>query len=145
MEAIELYPALELVVKLPKGVIMSEATFKATMEVAPATGTALTLTPTSADFPDLQVGVAADGTAVTTVSGGVPPYEYSMDPDSDPLPAGITFEEDETGTIVTLAGTPTAAGDYGTTNGILLDVTDSAGAQAKFKARKIVGSVVAKK
>lgn len=140
----ELHPAFELVVKLPKGVIMSEVTFSATMEVAPASGSALTLTPPLADFPDLEVGVAADGTAVTTVSGGVPPYSFAMDPNSDPLPDGITFEEDPTGTIVTLAGTPTTAGDYGTTNGILLDVTDSAGATATFKAKKIVGKVAKK-
>jgi hypothetical protein len=136
-----LEPALELVVKLPKGIFMSEVTFKATMEVAPAAGQPLTLTPESADFPNLQVGVDATGTAVTTVSGGTPPYSYAMDPNSDPLPPGITFEEDSTGTIVTLDGTPTQAGDYGTVNGILLDVTDSAGASAQLKVKKTITPV----
>ena len=133
-----LEPALELIIKLPKGIFMSEATFKATMEVAPAAGQPLTLTPASADFPNLQVGVDSTGTPVTTVSGGTPPYTYAMDSNSDPLPDGITFEEDPTGTIVTLDGVPTTAGSYGDVDGILLDVTDSAGGSAQLKVKKII-------
>jgi len=124
----------EFIVKVPKGITMSQVQFSATFTVTAAT-TPLTITPNSGAF-DLTVGVPADGTAVATVSGGVPPYTYSIDAGSGPLPTGITFAEDPTNTIVTLAGTPTVAGV--STTPVLLDVNDSAGSSAqlasKFKA-----------
>jgi hypothetical protein len=126
---------------IPKGYYMSQVQFKATFEVAPGTvGSSLAVAPPLEDFPDLQVGVATDGTPVATVTGGVPPYQYALDPNSDPMPPGVNFAEDGNGDI-TLAGTPTTAGDYGNVNGVLLDITDSAGntAQLKRGAAKVIG------
>jgi SprB-like repeat protein len=127
----------EFIVKLPKGITMSQVQFSASFNVAPSSTTPLTITPSSGTF-NLTVGVPADGTAVATVSGGVPPYTYSIDPASGPLPTGITFVEDSTNTIVTLAGTPTVAGT--STTPVLLDVTDTAlsttSAAFKFKPIK---------
>jgi hypothetical protein len=131
----------ELVVKIPKGTIMTEVSFDASFIVAPPVTpppNPLTLTPSSAEF-DLQEGVAADGTAVTTVSDGTAPYTFAMDPASGPLPAGITFVEDPTGTIVTLAGTPAPGSSANSPyDGVILDVTDSAGNVAQLKA-KVIG------
>lgn len=114
---------------------MTQVQFKATMEVASAAPGALTVTPATEDFPDLQVGVPTDGTAVATVTGGVAPYSYALDPNSDPMPDGVSFVNDDEGNIE-LAGTPTTAGDYGTVNGILLDITDSAGGSATLAVKQ---------
>jgi len=113
----------EFIVKLPKGVTMSQVQFSANFAVT-ASAAALAITPSSGTF-NLTVGTPADGTVVATVSGGVPPYIYSIDPSSGPLPTGITFVEDPSNTIVSLAGTPTVAGT--SSSAVLLDVNDSAG------------------
>lgn len=110
---------------------MSQVQFSATFTVT-AAASPLTITPSSGNF-SLTVGTPADGTAVATVSGGTPPYTYSIDPASGPLPTGITFVEDATNTIVTLAGTPTVAGT--SSSPVLLDVTDSAGATGQAAVR----------
>ena len=103
---------------------MSQVQFDASFNVA-AVNNPLTVTPTSDQF-DLTVGTPADGTPACTVTGGQAPYTYTMDANSDPMPPGISFDEDGNGNV-TLAGTPTTSGTYGTTNGCLLDITDSAG------------------
>ena len=98
----------------------------------------LTVTPNPA-AEDLTVGVDATGTSVATVSGGIPPYNYALDPASLPMPDGLSFNEDGAGNI-TLAGTPTT-GTSGAV-AVILDITDStpitAGGPQKVKA--IVGT-----
>jgi SprB repeat len=122
----------ELIIKVPKGITMSQVQFSATFTVT-AAASPLTITPSSGAF-NLTVGVPADGTAVATVSGGTPPYTYSIDSASGPLPTGISFVEDaSTNSVVTLAGTPTVAGT--STTPVLLDVNDSAGATAQLASR----------
>jgi hypothetical protein len=113
---------------------MSEVTLSVVFNVNPPVAP-LTVTPASETIT-LTQGVAADGTAVATVNGGVPPYSYSADPNSAALPAGVSFAEDGNGNI-TLAGTPTAAGT--STAPVELDVTDSAPvpATAKFRGNVI--------
>jgi hypothetical protein len=123
---------LSQILKLLKELHMSQVQLTVSFNVV-AAAAPLTVTPASAT-ENLTVGVAADGTAVASVTGGVAPYTYALDPASGPLPAGITFDEDGSGNI-TLAGTPTAAG----TSSVILDITDAAGNTAQvssaFKAK----------
>jgi hypothetical protein len=107
----------------------------------PPTGGTVTITATAADAPSPQVSAVVtvnaqplifttnslpSGTvntaysATITASGGVPPYTFSLDAASSPLPAPLTFNP---GTpSATITGTPTATS---TTNNIIVDVKDS--------------------
>jgi hypothetical protein len=59
------------------------------------------------DVGNLDVGVALGPLALSTLSGGVPPYSVALDPTSGPLPSGTTLDLDSaTGTVVELSGTP---------------------------------------
>jgi len=105
---------LEFILHHEKGFKMTQIQLEVDIEVA-AQSQLLQVTPNPAS-EDLTVGVDATGTAVATVTGGVPP-----------MPDGVSFMEDGNGNI-TLSGTPTTA-----TNGsvaVLLDITDSSTQQA---------------
>lgn len=81
------------------------------------------------------VGVADPGQVVVSVSGGQPPYNFSLSsgslPDGDSLSSTINADGSET---VTLEGTPTTAGDV--SFGLL--IADSAGATANVTAKKSI-------
>lgn len=102
--------------------------------VAPGTvGQPLTVTPASVN-EDLTAGVAADGTVVATASGGTPPYAFTLDSTSGPLPPGITLALNPTSGVLTLVGTPTTPST--SVEQVLVDITDAAlasGAQLRSK------------
>ncbi len=77
------------------------------------------LTVRTTALPGGNVGAAYNQTL--TASGGVPGYVWSLNPGSNPLPAGLALNP--SGVI---SGTPTAAG----TTTIIVRVTDSAGETA---------------
>src|SRR4029077_17746274 len=107
----------------------------------PPTGGNVTITATAVDAPSPQVSAVVtinaqplifttsslpNGTvntaynATITASGGVPPYTFSLDVTSNPLPANLTFNPGSPSAPIT--GTPAATG---TTNNIVVDVKDS--------------------
>jgi hypothetical protein len=107
----------------------------------PPTGGTVTITATAADAPSPKVTAVVtinaqplifttsslpNGTvniaynATITASGGVPPYIFSLDVTSTPLPANLTFNPGSPSATIT--GTPAATG---TTNNIVVDVKDS--------------------
>ena len=77
------------------------------------------LTITTSALPGGNVGVAYNQTLAAT--GGIPGYVWSLDPTSNPLPAGLSLNP--SGVI---SGTPTTAG----TTTITVKVTDSAAGTA---------------
>ena len=82
--------------------------------------------------PAMTVGVAMPvGSAVANVTGGVPPYTGSLDPNSQPLPPGITlsFNAANVGEIDAV-GTPNTSGTF---SGVILDVNDSASSASSAK------------
>jgi hypothetical protein len=109
---------------------MSEIQVTLNFTVNPAVSplTATTVSPA----PSMTVGVALPaGSAVANVSGGVPPYTLTTDPNSSPLPQGVTFAFNATNAgEIDASGTPTAAGTF---SGVILDVTDSASGAKKLK------------
>jgi hypothetical protein len=82
------------------------------------TAPALVFNPNSSSLPAGTQGASYNTTI--TVSGGVPPYSVSLDGASAALPANLNFNATSTGATIT--GTPNSTG---TTNGIIVDVTDS--------------------
>lgn len=104
---------------------MSEINVTLNFTVNPATPPppALSFTVVS-PAPTMTVGVALPaGTAVANVTGGVPPYSAVADPNSAPLPPGVTLGINSTTGEIDAAGTPTTAGTF---SGVILDVSDSA-------------------
>lgn len=108
---------------------MSQLAGTYTITIAPA-ATALTLTPPSGPLTNGTVGAALDD-VVTVVSGGMPPYNFSITngaiPDGLSLSSEVNPDNSET---VSLSGTPTTAGD----SSFELTVTDSAATPASVKA-----------
>lgn len=56
-------------------------------------------------------------THTVVITGGVPPYTFSIDPEGDPLPTGLTLNP-ATGEI---SGTPTVVGQNGSVRVIVVD------------------------
>src|SRR4029077_7423401 len=73
---------------------------------------------TTSSLPNGTVNTAYNATI--TASGGVPPYTFSLDVTSNPLPANLTFNPGSPSATIT--GTPAATG---TTNNIVVDVKDA--------------------
>ncbi len=86
----------------------------------------------SVTLKDETVGVADEQT-LFTVSGGTPPYSFSLAsgslPDGDSLQSTENADGSET---VTLEGTPTTAGD----STFAVAVSDSAGSSVTLSAKK---------
>ena len=91
-------------------------------------GDSVTLTPET-------VGVADPGQELLTVSGGTPPYNFSVVsgaiPNGDSLSSVTNADGSET---VSIEGTPTAAG----TATFAVQVSDSAGASKTVTAKKTI-------
>lgn len=79
---------------------------------------------TSSLLPNGTVGVPYP-TLYLEASGGTPPYEWGLAPDSDPLPDGLSFDSDGQ-----MSGTPQIADDYVFT----VQVTDNFGALPNERA-----------
>lgn len=124
----ELGKAVYEILKILKELHMSEVTLTINFNVTNPTNP-LTVTPAS-ETENLVVGQPVSSAPIAVVSGGVPPYAYAVDPTSGALPPGVTVVEDLNGNI-SLSGTPTTAGQ--STAPYILDITDSAGAQAQLK------------
>jgi len=115
---------------------MSNVEVVVTGTIAP-TPSPLTINPT-ADTLNGQVGTIMPSTPVASVTGGVPPYTYALDPALGTVPDGLALSEDGNGNI-SIAGTPTTAGQVNF--GVI--ATDSAGEQVGVQVKN--GAVVAKK
>jgi hypothetical protein len=126
-----------------EGETMSTVTGTFTVSVAPAIGPppppALAINPASGSLPGEVEGTAIAAGVVATVSGGVPPYSYTI----TGQPAGVTFSEVPSAdgiagdADVVIAGTP-AAGDSTGGDGkgnynVSIVVTDSASPAAASK------------
>ena len=101
--------------------------------------TPLTITPTTAQL-NPQTGVPFPETVLATVSGGVPPYTYALDPaitNPGTVPNGMTVDENAGVGIIGISGTPTDPAGTAINFGVI--ATDSAGATAQFKVKKVVG------
>jgi len=91
--------------------------------------TPLAITPPTFTL-DAHNGVPLPETVVGVVSGGVPPYNYAMDPSLGEVPNGLALDEDVPNTIG-ISGTPTDPAGTPVSFGVI--VTDSAGNTAASK------------
>jgi putative Ig domain-containing protein len=123
-----------LTIEIPEGVDMSQVEVVVTGTIGSAPQP-LTITPTTFTL-NAESGVALPPTPIASVTGGVPPYTYSLDPaitTPGTVPNGLTLAEDNNGNI-SISGTPTDPSGTAVDFGVI--ATDSAGAVAgaQFKA-----------
>jgi hypothetical protein len=96
----------------------------------------LTLTPDGGALPQETVGTPVSD-LVTVVSGGEPPYTFSITDGATPDGVELNSETNADGTeTITLDGTPTTAGDFSFT----LDVEDSSTPPQKASVKAAVKS-----
>lgn len=103
-----------------------------TVTVKPAAA-ALTITPNGGNLNSETVGVADPGDKVCNISGGTPPYQFSVSQGSLPPGMGLTAEQNADGvsTDIFIEGTPTQSGAFS----FQLSVSDAAGATASTQSR----------
>lgn len=95
-------------------------------------GGALQITPPSFVL-NAETGVPLPETVIGVVSGGQPPYSYSLDPNLGQVPNGLELDEDVPSTIG-ISGTPTDPAGTPVNFGVI--VTDAAGATASVRPAK---------
>jgi hypothetical protein len=104
-----------------EGELVADQTATFTVSVK-AAQTGLTLTPDGAVLPDEVVGVASND-EVTTISGGTPPYTFSVSAGATPDGMQLFSEDNADGSeTLTIEGTPTTEED----SSFDITVTDSA-------------------
>lgn len=101
---------------------------KITVVSTPQYGPTLTVKPKTSNVKLIE-GITVNE-VIAVVIGGVAPYSYAVDPNSDPFPAGLGYNTDDSGDII-LVGIPTATG----VSNIVLDITDSAGFTTQLKTK----------
>jgi len=87
------------------------------------TATSIVITPSTGSLPSGTQNT--NYSATISASGGVPPYTFVLDTNSSVLPANLSFSQSNPGqnnNTGVFSGTPTATG---TTNNIIVDITDS--------------------
>lgn len=95
----------------------------------------LTVTPPTFTL-NLTNGQALPETVIATVSGGVPPYTFALDPaitNPGTVPTGLTLDQNVANTIG-ISGTPTDPAGTAVNFGVI--VTDSAGNTANAAVRR---------
>jgi len=136
-----------------EGETMSQETINFSIVVNPSTPPPPALEVVDANGNPLQdgssvtlaaetVGVADPGQTLFTVSGGVPPYTYSLASGSIPPGDELSSTQNSDGSeSVILSGTPTAAGS----DSFAITVTDSAGQSATIGTGSAAAAARAKR
>jgi hypothetical protein len=96
----------------------------------------LVISPTTFTL-DPQTGVVLPETTIATVSGGVPPYTYALDPaitTPGTLPNGLALDENQGVGIIGISGTPTDPAGTAVNFGVIATDSQGATAQAQIKS-----------